>query len=394
LVFAASFHTFPIDAGLFGLRHNTYFTGFVSFALLAVTYLTVNRERTPFLNEIIAGSLAVSVVVAVGLASSYLKMDPSILKLHLHRLNSVFLLVAAPVVIHGLYKDFRAGGLLVSIVAGAALAMPFILDHGIALVPSVLLAMVHCIQAFHRRSFVEGYVISLALATILFIYGMYWSLGYLRGLREPMYGGFGGNALGIACTMIVIAAVLVSAALSRKELKVEVLIVILGVLAVALQLKSWPLAGAVDKSKDFLEVQLWAKDNTPPKTLFFVDPTHSYGWRGFSERPTMGSVREWLYTSALYTVDEKSVTLGKQLFADFGLDLAKYLSGKEPLDGYYYALLKLRQTFCKIGNERLLSLGKKYGASLFVFDKANCESAPDIKIVFENSSFYVGRITQ
>jgi len=62
----------------------------------------------------------------------------------------------------------------------------------------------------------------------------------------------------------------------------------------------------------FLEVQLWAKENTPESSTFLITPYMGYGWRGFSERGSYGTFREWAHTSWLYTGDQEKFEEGQK----------------------------------------------------------------------------------
>lgn len=394
LVFAASYHTFPIQSGMFGLRHQTYFTGFMSFVLLLSVYLSRYWRTLLWPRELVAGSAVVSLVVAGGLLISVADASPFLIKLHLHRLNSMILLFGSPVVVYGLWNDIKKGKLILSIVAALAVATAFYLGHGIAAFLALLIALFHVMDLVSVNRRTAALFVGLSVSIFISVFALYGYLGFLRGPREPMYLGWTASVPALVGLALCAIAAVISRRYSRKpEAGSLSLIGAVAVMAINLQLASWPLSGnSLSRAKDFYQVQMWAKAETEPGALFLVDPAHSYGWRGYSERPTLGSVREWLFTNIVYSSDADELERGMELADDFGIDMDKYLSGDEPLNGYYYALVYIRENYCQSEKDWLLKISTKYNVKYFVFDKAYCSGKPSIEINYENDSFYVGGV--
>jgi hypothetical protein len=114
-----------------------------------------------------------------------------------------------------------------------------------------------------------------------------------------------------------------------------------------------------EKRGDWIDVQLWAKENTPINAMF-ITPPYLQGFRIFSER---GAVVEWKdgtqqYFDMNYSYKwwERSDDIGKE-------DRAFYDS---------------------LSKERLLELCKKYKASYIVFPSSKVLQLPR---VYENKEF-------
>ena len=52
-----------------------------------------------------------------------------------------------------------------------------------------------------------------------------------------------------------------------------------------------------ETASSYLDVQMWAKGNTPYDALFMPDPAHGYGWRDFVDSSSFGSLMEWGFAS-------------------------------------------------------------------------------------------------
>ena len=147
------------------------------------------------------------------------------------------------------------------------------------------------------------------------------------------------------------------------------------------------------KARAYADVEHWAKTHTPRGTLFMPDPMHNYGWRQGSERPSYGSLREWLYTGWLYNSRRDVFQEGVQRFEALGLKL----------DDYYRMDLKKRNSAGgKLYNDvTAVYYGKDTGVfegiyklrdvQYFVFDKSKLTHPPVLPIAYQNSYYIVAR---
>lgn len=392
ITFASSYHTFPVQSGFLGLRHETYFTGFVAFSIVLIGGMTRLWTRLPYRWEMVAGLAFVCLPTALGLYASWSEWSPFWLKMHLHRLNSIILLFGAPYVVAELWNLIFERRISTAVLAAFALIGPFYLPHGVALIPAVAVVGVESARLAAERRTQAAIVCWVALGVVGALYMTYVYMGYLKP-AAPMYVGLTPNAFALGAMAAAIAAVIAAKLFPRISWTLPlVLVTIAGLLATDLQRTTWPLAQGTEAAHDFFDVQKWAKAETAPDAIFLVDPTHSYGWRGFSERATLGSIREWLFTNVVYSSKPGAVERGLGLLDDFGLDRAKFFQGGEPLNGYYYALFQLRERFCGFDASWFEKMKAKYDVDYVVFDRANCKTSPALPVAYENRSYVVGRI--
>jgi xanthosine utilization system XapX-like protein len=246
----------------------------------------------------------------------------------------------------------------------------------------------------HRRTAWRTQIApAVVLVVVLALYVFYFVTRLIRGPSEPGYLGFSRDLI-VALTVGIAVTAIVVTKLSKAAHRYSAipLVAMIGILGVKVQAEGFHWRGdRLASARDFLEVQLWAKEKTPPGTIFAMDPTHAYGWRGFSERPSFGTLREWLYISVLYQKDRSRFEEGKRRYAAFGLDLTETLGFNEPLVGYYRAYEKINALYCGMDERWFAKMVSEFNVRYFVFDKSNCTGAPKIPIVFENRHFFVGR---
>lgn len=137
------------------------------------------------------------------------------------------------------------------------------------------------------------------------------------------------------------------------------------------------------KINGYYQAQVWAKENTPPDSIFMPDPLIPYAWRDFSNRNSFGTPREFV-TSWVYTRDNKIFTesVGRasvfindpiNKMIDFEYDIFTQLIS----EAYYIGELSI---FNKLCNE--------YGVDYFLWNKST--KAPDnLAIVFESNSHFI-----
>jgi hypothetical protein len=116
-----------------------------------------------------------------------------------------------------------------------------------------------------------------------------------------------------------------------------------------------------DKRGGWIAAQLWAKENTPLDAMF-ITPPYLQGFRIYSER---GVLAEWKDGTQQYFDTEYSFIWWDRI-SDLGVDDNKY--------------------YDNLPKERVLELGKKYGASYIVFPATK---VLDLPFVYENAEFRI-----
>ncbi len=145
------------------------------------------------------------------------------------------------------------------------------------------------------------------------------------------------------------------------------------------------------KAEAYLNVQRWARDNSPPKSIFMIDPAHAYGWREFSHRASFGSVREWLYAGWAYNTKAEIYTEGVARFEGFGLKLDDYLAleAEEPRRGRSRLVRNLRHHYYRATASWYEEMARQYGIEYYVFDKTYIRSIIPLTVIFENENYLV-----
>jgi hypothetical protein len=150
-----------------------------------------------------------------------------------------------------------------------------------------------------------------------------------------------------------------------------------------------PDSEIVRNGAQFKEVQLWAREHTPPDALFMVDPTIYYGWRDFSQRSSFGNLREWLHTAWLYDTRGDRFEDGRGRFAEFGIALDPYLDARPPLAGAARLGAAVQRRYYEAGDGWRRDLAVRRGIDYFVFIKSHMRSPTGLPVAYENAAFLV-----
>jgi hypothetical protein len=150
-------------------------------------------------------------------------------------------------------------------------------------------------------------------------------------------------------------------------------------------------------ASSYLDVQLWAKSNTPSDSLFMPDPSHYYGWRDFSERSSFGNLREWGYTSIAYNPDQKVFEEGLRRMKELGVDISKVTMddiNKFTTVPYFYKFDNVRKNYNNMSDSQLQKLSSENEIDYFIFNKSHLQkSLPKLfkkfRIAYSNDNFYV-----
>jgi hypothetical protein len=149
-----------------------------------------------------------------------------------------------------------------------------------------------------------------------------------------------------------------------------------------------------ETASSYLDVQLWAKENSPYDALFMPDPSHGYGWRDFSERSSFGSLREWGFTSISYNPNYKTYLEGIKRMKEFGIDINEVTDEdlRKLKSGIYGQKLArdIRSVFYSMKTEKLKELSGEYGIDYIVMNKKYHKNKfNNCKVPYENNHFIV-----
>jgi hypothetical protein len=327
--------------------------------------------------------MALALATVIGVIVSVTSTSPALLKLSLHRANDLIILFGLVYVVSGIWSDFCQGPAWRRGFAASILVSPFILDPGFPLLFSIILSAPSWLAIFSKRSGRRADWAVAAIVTVATILvAAYCVVGYLDVKKPSAYIG---NSL--LALFVAVIALVTTMRLQRIAMTVTAAALALGAYAwlgnAALPLEKRTMA------KAYKEVQLWAKNNTPPNTLFMVDPTIYYGWRDFSQRSSFGNLREWLHTSWLYDSRPEVYREGMRRFREFGIDAEPFLRWQRPLDGGRAMERKVREVFYNAPDAWRVSVAEKYNIDYIVLKKALKASVNSLPTTYQNEEFIV-----
>ena len=399
---AFNFHFFPAAMGLFWGAHQR-FIFFVTVACLGVHYMVQLRgQLAPYHREIAAGMATIALITLVGVLVSIWTQNATLLKLAMPRASSLILIFASLYIVFGLVTDLLAGKSLRAGVAFLALASTFFSGGGIPYILAVAVVAPTLLQKLRNRMTLEplDWIVPVGLLGVGVLLGTYAAAGVLKEYNEGAYTGIAtiSEAPSIVRIAIigVVAVIYVAKQLRRPS---EVLQLSACVLGCAVMAGSWhynrlffPDAASLSRAEAYEEVQDWARWETSPGTLFMPDPTHYYGWRAISRRPSFGNLREWLHTGWMYESRQEVLDDGIERLAMFGFSPSDWLGRDEPLAGYFELHSALREKYYSMSRDEWSAIRAKYGVRYAVFERERMTQTPNVPVVYRNEKFLVGEL--
>lgn len=395
-------HWFPFSLEVFGSEHARRVTPLLAIFILALTRLVKPSFFRTSRRMWYAAVLCILVLTCIGLLASLNPTSPTIIKLALHRSSMFLLLLCLPLALHLLINDLKSGNNVNRFLALVLLATPIV---GGAPGFPILYAMLrfgteswHSTQK-HSKSVYLGVVVT-ALGLCMCVYLVYSTNVKLTDpafISRPLI-------LVFSTTIVSTLAVLKWMNKEVTGQQIAVLVVLfcfvfslynLAVLSFPQTYKSLSL-GDKEKASAYLDVQLWAKWNTPRGTLFMTDPSKSYGWRDYSQRPSFGVLREWIHTSWLYTGNKELFSEGIRRVQVLGINpygyLQRSLDGTKKSVGYEYEYRRLASDishrYKSINAHDFIKLAQQEKIEYFVFEKKQIKQ-PQLHVVYQNDYYVV-----
>lgn len=382
----ASAHWFPISIGVFSDRAfetSIPFTGFMVIVVALLRPFTPANRRT---DTCIGAAIAVLLAVtAIGVCASEYSGIPLVVKLALHRASSVVLLLGAIIVVPRLAVDVVSGSIVRATLAALLLLLSFWREHGPPILLCLAFAGVVLFEERGRRPRPEQILLTVAVVLVIVLVVIFAQTGAMPRL-------FGNANLGISALrepLFLIAIVLAGGAWLLGRPAALAIAMAVGVIAWAPQVDPLRDPSNLKQAEAYLEVQQWARANTPPDALFMVDPTFNYGWREMSERPSFGTMREWLYTGWIYDTKATVFNEGLRRARWLGLSLDRYLGRRDVATAYAQMWQQAKDIYNTMDAQRLKEAAGKYGITYFVFDRRSAAMLPALPIAFENDRYAV-----
>lgn len=381
-----SAHWFPISVGVFSDRAFETSIPFTGFMVVVVALLRPFTPANRRADTCIGAAIAILLIVtAIGVFASEYSGIPLVVKLALHRASSVVLLLGAIIVVPRLAADVVSGSIVRATLAALLLLLSFWREHGPPILLCLIFAGVVLFEERGRRPRPEQAMLAVAVVLVIALVAVFAETGAM-----PRF--FGNANLGISTLrepLFLVAIVLAGAAwlLSRPAALAAAMAV--GIVVWTPQVDPLRDPANLKQAEAYLEVQQWARANTPSDALFMVDPTFDYGWREMSERPSFGTMREWLYTGWIYDTKATVFNEGLRRARWLGLSLDRYLGRRDVVIAYFQMWRQAKDLYNTIDAERLKGAADKYGITYFVFDRRSVAMLPALPIVFENDRYAV-----
>lgn len=393
---AQSYHWYPQYLGVFWELHANHLVPLISsLALIAWSISTPRYRDDVVVPQLLAGITLLTAICICGVGVTLFSQSPFLLKLALHRADTMALNLGMLLVIRAVWLDLLAGDLLERILSVILILVPFQSDVG--MVPYVVAVRVAfaAIKSWHRGEGGAALIAAIVLAgSALALVAFYRWNGIVPDLMDQRYLGV--DTLIFAATALVFLVALTTRRLEQREIAVQMAVVIVAAgLAVMRtpRFNPFPDSGTRAMAESARQAQLWARDNTPIGTLFMPDPGMDYFWRDLSERPSFGTHREWLLISIMYNSRQDLLAEGLRRYQALGLPFPEYILNPSPprmLPLLHRLGEDASAKFYAMSSEDFARFAQEFGVKYFVFRTSGLKGDPPIRVVFRNAHFVIG----
>jgi hypothetical protein len=431
-----SSHWYPLTMKLFTHNAHREFFPFLLlcfFFFVSLRYQDTKDEKN---GKILIGSICCLVISCIGILASEPYPIPFLIRISLQRSTGLITFFGVLYLIYYLFKKAGTGNLFIVFLAGYSLLVFIFAKPGIAVLPLFLLLHSDMKEGYFGlikissnkiRTLTYLYyatAILILFVTITSIVKYDVRTGGLASIAQmisanlwsplqyfsPFYGfdfllrggGFkitpilGYVAIGLTLFTLGVACLRAANKSALNTLFMGILFAIsLSVLWYIERDRYFYWHNRYGKiASSYLDVQSWARKNTPVDSLFMPDPAHYYGWRDFSERSSFGNLREWGYSIIAYTSDRLAYEEGLKRMREFDIDIDMiteddlknrklFIYGKD-------LSKKVREVFYRMKSADFMSLSRKYGLDYIVMNKKYHEGKfDDLKIAYENKHYIV-----
>lgn len=399
-----NYHWFPFELGVFTLENSRRIAPLLAILLLAFAGLQTKKLSSVIMLKWSAAMLVCIFLVVVGLLNSIAPKSMILTIMSLHRASALILLLALPFACLSLYHALKSDWPS-KILAVVILASPFIGSWGFPIMPALALFFLkqpHKLLSsdmFFKVIWSFGILVAgLAIGNVLWLTLRHATAFFSPSLFGPQTAWF----LGVLYGIISLAAKSLPLSWSYFQKGPPAILGATFVILITLKIQdNWkrhPEIEDKNMAKDYLEVQKWARANTPAGSLFMTDPTHCYGWKDYSARPSWGNYRDWLHSSIAYHADTNLFQEGLSRCKILEVDPSFYLnlSKKENIispSGKYYAQLyhNLKSAYYSLDDEKLKFLSEKYKINYAVFEKQKSQKIKQ-KPVYESKYYKVFKL--
>ena len=392
---AQNFHWYPVFQGIFWEEHSSQFMPLLSMLLLLLISLNGRlQDMSATDRQLVFGRIVMAALTVAGVLISLTTAPPALVKLALHRADSNLLLAGFFIIFRRLYRDMTQGNTIERVLAAVLVVAPF-MASGMPAGPVLLFAGRELRDNWRRKSFPVPAILAAGLAvTIVVLLIVYWAAGIVsfRQFAAVRYSG-------ISLRVVAGAALLATLLIWPRTARFAGCIVLAA--AMVLALRTAPMLGHLPGAElrknayAMLEAEIWARDNTPPGTLFMPDPGMEDAWRGKSERPSFGVAREWLFYSVVYDTSSTMLEEGMARYRALGLEAPPpYIfdkSERRMLPLFNRITRSAQERYYAMDRPDFARLAKTYDIRYFVLQRKNLVKPIPLDVVFENSHYLIAQ---
>jgi len=398
LVRAQNYHWFPSYLGVYWDLHERHLMPLL--ATLSLTAWAVSAQpptSRPVVQQLCAGIVVILLICAAGLFVAEFIASPFLLKIAMHRSDTVAVLIGSLLILRALFRDLLAGDDIERGFAAFLILLPLVSDIGLAPLPVVLRVGYAAYKAQFGRSWQTGVMVAALLSVLLVCLMLFYSVAGIVSGR--VFSAYSGIYLTWETAILILAAI--SAACWRRidvagsgVIRIAAALGVIAILA-ALRSPSFEILSsdtAQQRGRDALAAQQWARENTPPGSLFMIDPGLGYMWRDKSHRPSFGTPREWLFISIMYNTRNALLQDGLQRYRALGLENPDYVY--DPSFKRMFPLIDriigdAVDSFYGFAEQDFRRLTEEYGVDYFVFRPERLEGSAPLREVFRNDNFVI-----
>lgn len=391
-------HWMPFDIGVFGNLHHRHILPLLALVAMAIYYAGRRQDaESPPSRSVAFGLGGLVLLTVLGLAFSLQTVSPTLVKLSLHRSSQLLVIVAMVYVVAGLWEDISEGRWWQRTLAAMTLVSPLLFAPALPVLWCLALVAPATWNALRRDNRRARDIFLVAAVACLLVAISYFALsGHITS--QTRYGYIGTRALLKYGAVFCILAIFASWLATRWPLATRAFpaVALLCMFYAAVQADGRLACRGLDVSvcRSFLDSQVWARENTPPNTLFMVDPLIHYGWRDFSRRCSFGNLREWIY-SWHYSFDFQKFEEGRRRLGAMGIDLDDYLGRPSPNKAYRELVEDVRRRYYTMDAGARRALLRDFGIDYFVMQKSRLGFVHrlalrrEFPVAFENEHFLV-----
>ena len=356
-----SYHWYPITMKLFTTNAFREFFPILLlcfFFFTALRYQDIKDEKSL---KVISGLIVCVTLSVLGIVFSDVYPIPFLIKISLQRSSGLITFFGVIYIIQYLIKTIDKGNFFVTFLSVYCLFIIVFAKPGIAVLPLFIIlyfdmkekhfgpVKINSDSIFNGNIFLCTGFVLLAMITLIcifkgnskylnIIYGYLWEpLKYFNPFTgfDFLIKGGGFKIYGILKYLVIASSLAATIIVFNERILKKYKAA--GILFINLLLVSSFLAIWLIQRDDYLRwqnrysniassymnVQLWAKNNTASDALFMPEPTHYYGWRDFSARSDFGNHREWGYASIAYNPDQKRFKEGLKRMKALGLNISR-----------------------------------------------------------------------